>query len=84
MVIFSFSRKVVDELSECLAINWARKIVVDPKGNMLFTSWEGVARFDGSKWSVMNKKNSKLPSDRVLGVFVDSKDLSVRKRKIDI
>jgi ligand-binding sensor domain-containing protein len=55
-------------------INWARKIVVDPKGDILFTSWEGVAKFDGSKWSVMNRKNSKLPSDRVLGVFVDSRD----------
>lgn len=55
-------------------INWARNIVVAPKGNVLFTSWDGVASFDGSKWSMINKKNSKLPSDRVLGVFVDSKD----------
>ncbi len=55
-------------------INWARKIVVDPKGNVLFTSWDGIARFDGGKWKLINKKNSKLPSDRVLGVFVDSRD----------
>lgn len=55
-------------------INWARKIFVDRHDNILFTSWDGVARYDGSKWSVMNKKNSKLPSDKTLGVFVDSKD----------
>lgn len=55
-------------------INWARKAVVDHFGNILFSSWDGVAKFDGQKWSVMNKKNSRLPSDKILGVFVDSKN----------
>jgi hypothetical protein len=55
-------------------INWARKIFVDHSGNVLFTSWNGVSRFDGQKWSEMTKKNSKLPSDKTLGVFVDSKE----------
>ncbi len=55
-------------------INWAREIFVDHSGNVLFTSWNGVSKFDGQKWSEMTKKNSKLPSDKTLGVFVDSKE----------
>lgn len=55
-------------------INWARKIVVDNSNNVWFTSWDGVAKFDGKNWSVINKKNSKLPTDKTLGVFVDSKN----------
>jgi streptogramin lyase len=55
-------------------INWARKIFVDHSGNVFFTSWNGVSKFDGQKWSEMTKKNSKLPSDKTLGVFVDSKE----------
>lgn len=55
-------------------INWARKIFIDRSGDVLFTSWNGVSKFDGRKWSVLTKNNSKLPSDKTLGVFVDSKE----------
>jgi hypothetical protein len=55
-------------------INWARKIYVDKSDNVWFTSWDGVSKFDGKNWSVINKKNSKLPTDKTLGIFVDSKN----------
>lgn len=55
-------------------INWARKIFVDHYGNVLFTSWDGVSKYDGQKWVEITEKNSKLPSNKTLGVFVDSKD----------
>ncbi|RZJ18389.1 MAG: hypothetical protein EON51_17385 [Acinetobacter sp.] len=55
-------------------INWARTSYADHLGNVFFTSWHGVAKFDGEKWSQLTKKNAKLPSDKTLGVFVDSKE----------
>jgi ligand-binding sensor domain-containing protein len=55
-------------------INWARTSYADHLGNVFFTSWDGVAKFDGEKWSQLTKKNAKLPSDKTLGVFVDSKE----------
>jgi ligand-binding sensor domain-containing protein len=55
-------------------INWARKIVVDNSNNVWFTSWDGVCKYDGENWSVLNTSNSKLPSNKVLGMFVDRKN----------
>ena len=57
-----------------LPFKWARKMVADHSGNMLFVSSSGIGKFDGQKWSVMNKQNSGLPSDISSGVFVDKKN----------
>jgi ligand-binding sensor domain-containing protein len=55
-------------------INWARKIFVDNSNNIWFTSWDGVAKFDGSSWKTYTMANAQLPDDKTLGVFVDSKN----------
>jgi ligand-binding sensor domain-containing protein len=62
---------VYDSLSA--PVHWMRKIHVDPSNNVWFTSWKGVSKFDGKDWSVINHEKDGLPSDKTLGVFVDSK-----------
>jgi len=55
-------------------INWARKMYADNSNNIWFTSWKGVSKFNGKEWTTMNTSNSKLPSNKTLGIFVDSKE----------
>jgi ligand-binding sensor domain-containing protein len=55
-------------------IVWARTIFVDNSKNVWFTSWEGVSKYDGNKWSIIDTSNSKLPSNKVLGFYIDSKE----------
>lgn len=55
-------------------INWARKMYADNFNNIWFTSWKGVSKFNGKEWTTINTSNSKLPSNKALGIFVDSKE----------
>lgn len=55
-------------------IDWPRKIFIDHKNDVWFTSWRGVSKFDGQQWVVYNTSNANLPTDKTLGVFVDSVD----------
>lgn len=55
-------------------LTWIRKIHVDQLNNVWFTSWNGVIKFDGKIWTKINISNSKLPSNKILGIFVDSKN----------
>ncbi|MBW3518084.1 two-component regulator propeller domain-containing protein [Flavobacterium sp. NKUCC04_CG] len=55
-------------------MKWARKIILDHKQNVWFTSWDGIVKYDGKNWSKINKENFHLPSNKVLGLYVDRKD----------
>ena len=48
-------------------------IYSDKSGNVWFFGFDGLIKYDGKSWSVMDMANSKLPSNRIMGVFVDSK-----------
>lgn len=55
-------------------IIWPRKIFADNQNNVYLTSWRGLAKYDGEKWTVIDTSNSKLPSNKISGVYVDSKN----------
>ncbi len=52
-------------------ISWGRTIFSDFENNIWVTSWDGVSKFDGKNWKLYNKENSNLPTNKVLGVYVD-------------
>jgi ligand-binding sensor domain-containing protein len=54
-------------------IKWTTRIYADLYGNVYFNGFDGMAKFDGTNWTEMTVQNSKLPSNRVMGMFVDSK-----------
>lgn len=53
-------------------IKAATGIYSDRSGNVWFPG-DGLIKYDGKTWSVMDTANSMLPSNRIMGVFVDSK-----------
>ncbi len=53
-------------------IIWPRKIFIDNSNNVYITSRRCVSKYDGERWSVIDTSNSKLPSNKISGVFVDS------------
>jgi hypothetical protein len=55
-------------------IIWPRKIFADNQNNVYLTSWRGLAKYDGENWSLMDTSNSKLPSNKISGVYVDSQN----------
>lgn len=54
-------------------MKWVTGIYADKLGNVYFTGFDGLNKYDGKGWSTINIENSKIPSNRVMGVFVDSK-----------
>src|SRR5690606_25940301 len=42
--------------------------------NVYLTSWGGLAKYDGENWTLIDTSNSKLPSNKVSGVYVDKQD----------
>src|SRR5690606_30282521 len=53
---------------------WPRKIFADNSNNVYLTSWRGLAKYDGENWTLIDTSNSKLPSNKVSGVYVDKQD----------
>src|ERR1044072_4659504 len=52
--------------------NSVRDIVQTGDGYLWFTTFDGLVRFDGVRFTVFNKSNSPgLPSNRFVGVFED-------------
>lgn len=54
-------------------VKWVTGIYADKFGNVYFTGFDGLNKYDGKEWSTMNIENSKIPSNRVMGVFVDTR-----------
>ncbi|MEO9219917.1 MAG: two-component regulator propeller domain-containing protein [Bacteroidia bacterium] len=54
-------------------LKWTTGIYADKFGNVWFQSFTGLIKFDGKKWNVIDISNSKIPSNRTMGTFVDSK-----------
>ena len=48
-------------------------IAIDASGNKwIGTAWHGLAKFDGTNWTVYNKKNSSLPEDLISAIAIDA------------
>jgi len=52
-------------------ISWGRNLHTDFENNLWVTSWKGISKFDGKNWKLFNKENSNLPTNKVLGIYVD-------------
>lgn len=55
-------------------MRWSTKIYADKSNNVYFTTFKGLVIYDDQNWSVMDSTNTKLPCNRVMGVFKDSKN----------
>lgn len=53
---------------------WPRKIFADNSNNVYLTSWRGLAKYDDENWTLIDTSNSKLPTNKVSGVYVDKQD----------
>ena len=52
--------------------NWVWSIAIDGSGNKWIGTWTGgLAKFDGTNWTVYNKLNSGLPDNGVLSIAID-------------
>jgi len=56
-----------------MASNSARDMMIDSKGNVWVTSPDGVSKFDGSTWSILNSSNSNLATNDIRQISEDSK-----------
>jgi hypothetical protein len=54
-------------------IKWTTGIYADSFGNVYFEGFHGMNKYNGKEWTTLTIQNSNLPSNRVMGVFVDSK-----------
>ena len=53
--------------------DWINAIAIDSQGNKwIGTWWGGLAKFDGTNWTVYNFSNSGLPGDYVRAIAIDS------------
>ncbi len=53
--------------------NWVYSIAIDDSGNKwIGTSGGGLARFDGTNWTVYNTSNSGLSSNHIYSIAIDS------------
>ena len=60
-------------LSSLFFIFWFYAIAIDSQGNnWIGTLCCGLAKFDGSNWTVYNFSNSGLPGDYVRAIAIDS------------
>lgn len=55
-----------DDLIYCISIDY--------KNNKWIGTWNGIARFDDTTWTIYNKENSGLPHREVMTIDVDSED----------
>ncbi len=52
--------------------NWVNSIAIDESGNKwIGTLGGGIAKYDGTNWSVYNTSNSGLPDNRVFSIAID-------------
>jgi ligand-binding sensor domain-containing protein len=66
-----FKWTVFDSLNS--PTKWTTGIYADKSGSVWFSGFDGLIKYDGKDWSVLDTSNSKLPSNRIFGVFIDSK-----------
>ncbi len=46
-------------------------LAIDGSGNKWIGTWAGLAKFNGTNWTVYNTSNSGLPDDGVLSFAID-------------
>ena len=54
--------------------NSVSQIVIDNSGYKWIATDSGLAKFDGSEWTIYNTKNSGLTDDAIFELLIDSKD----------
>jgi ligand-binding sensor domain-containing protein len=55
-------------------LRWTIGIEPDTKGNVYFRTFQGIRKYDGESWSIIDKSNTDLPMERISGIYVDSKN----------
>lgn len=55
-------------------LRWTIGIEPDTKGNVYFRTFEGVRKYNGESWSIIDKSNTDLPMERISGIYLDSKN----------
>lgn len=58
-------------VSEGLADQWVKEVMVDSDGNVWFGTVEGVQKFNGVNWTTYNTSNSPLPNNKVYSMVQD-------------
>ena len=55
-------------------LRWTIGIEPDKKGNVYFRTFEGIRKYNGESWSIIDKSNTDLPMERISGIYLDSKN----------
>jgi streptogramin lyase len=60
-----------NKANSSLPDNDVYSIAIDGSGNKWIGTWGGLAKFDGTNWTVYNTSNSGLPDNHVLSIAID-------------
>jgi ligand-binding sensor domain-containing protein len=55
-------------------LRWTIGIEPDSKGNVYFRTFQGIRKYNGESWSIIDKSNAELPMERISGIYVDRKN----------
>jgi hypothetical protein len=55
-------------------LRWTIGIQPDNEGNVYFRTFEGLRKYDGKQWTIIDQSNTDLPMERISGFFIDSKN----------